>query len=225
MTPTTPVPAAGAAHRADAAVQTVQLDGAELQAALHLAGLSPGTAAPFADLPPASSIEQAVLGSLHAKHVVNGNGVTDLCRGALATLAHPTHRAALYLGSLERWYYMEYYAGPGGLVGYSSDAREHRLTFPCTRDIASGTVEGWLGSLAVPDLPQAHAELEASELSAVAAIVDAWREETLRALLQREQPAPARFTREQLVYALDMAAHGDPRWLSLIHISEPTRPY
>jgi hypothetical protein len=195
--------------------QTTSLTLPGIQAALRLAGLPPARSSPFADLSPPTGIDQGVLSTLRGKNVVNGQGeVTDAWREVLATLASPGYRVWLYLGSADRWEAIDYYSRAGDLIGYASTGTEHLVTFPCSIDTLSEGLGRWLGWHEMPDGPQFEADLDAQELVALASVVDAHREESVRAFLDRRQPDVSRFTHDQLVYELETGAHtGDPRWL------------
>jgi hypothetical protein len=182
---------------------------------LRIARLAPASSSPFVDLPPPAAIEESILGSLHAKHVVNGHGhVTDGCRAALTTLASPTHRASLFMGATDRWFRIDYYAGPGGLAGHASVAQTHQLTFPCTIATPETALATWLQWRAVPAIEPFAVDLGLAELSVIAAIADAWREEALHAVIDRRAADLSGFTREHLAYELAMADHGDARWFA-----------
>ena len=121
----------------------------------------------------------------------------------------------LYLGSADRWEAIDYYAGSSGLVGYASNGSDHLITFPCAPENVAQALSQWLGWDDLPDVPVFQADLQANELAMLAAVVDAHREENLRAVLERRQPNVSRFSREQLLYELETAAQtADPRWFA-----------
>jgi hypothetical protein len=216
-------------HTGESMTGTTHFTVPELQVALRLAGLPPAPTSPFADLSPPATIDPGVVSTLRGKNVVNGHGgVADAWREVLATLASPTYRVWLYLGSADRWETIDYYSGTTGLIGYASTGAEHLVTFPCTTESLSQALERWLGWDDLPDVPHFLAELQAQELVTLAAVVDAHREESLRAFLERRQPDLSRFSREQLLYELETAAQtADPRWFAGIlqrHAPAPFRP-
>jgi hypothetical protein len=187
----------------------------ELQAALRIAQLPPAPSSPFATLQPPASIEMPVVESLRAKQVLTGpGGLSPAWRDALAALASPTHHAALYLGSAVSGQTIDYYAAGQTLVGYTGDAAEHRITFPYTAQTILKLLSDWMHCPEVPAAPRAQLSLPAAELAAVAAVVDAVREERLRAVLARRSADTRSFSGDQLLYELDAGASADPRWLA-----------
>jgi hypothetical protein len=187
----------------------------ELQAALRIAQLPPAPASPFAALSPPASIEIPVMESLRARRVLSAqNGVSAEWRDALAALSSPSHRAALYLGSAVSGQIIDYYAAGQVLVGYSADAAEHRITFPYTAGTILKLLSDWMHWNEVPASPRTQLSLPTAELAALAAVVDAVREERLRAVLGRKPADTRSFSRDQLVYELDAGASADPRWLA-----------
>ena len=209
--------------------QAHDLSTGQLQVALRLAALPPSKYSPFAKLTPPAAIDPAVLGSLRAAGVVTGAGqITDSWNAALAALAQPEQRISLFLGAAEGWNAIEYFSRQGMLAGYSGAGGNHRVTFPCPVTGILADLSDWLRiheAGAVP--PVFETDLQPEELTALSAIVDAYREENLRAFLERRQANPSRFSREQLRFELDAAAQADPRWyasLLTLHAPPPFAP-
>lgn len=196
------------------APQAIPLSQSEVQAALRLAGLPPGPDSPFAQLQPPASLHPAVAAALQTKQVVNSSGiVSDVWKSALTTLTAPSHRVAIRLGSPTHWLSTVYYGSPGGIAGFVEDQAEYRITLGCTHDAIQAPLADWLHWGAVPDTAASTHDLRMEELTAIAAIVDASREETLRAMLDRRSPSLDRFTRDQLLYETTSADSPDSRWL------------
>jgi hypothetical protein len=196
--------------------ETTELATTELQTALKMGGLPPSRTSPFAEIPPPAALDPRILSSLRAKNLSNGNGaLTDHWRSALAVLASPSHTVSIFLGSADRWFAMDYYLGSGGMAGYAFTGADHRITFPCTFENLLEQIDNWLQPAAVPNREPFHVDLRGEELVALSAITDAYREEGLRAFLERRPPVQNAFSRDQLLYELQ-ASHGaeDPRWLA-----------
>jgi hypothetical protein len=163
---------------------------------------------------PPSSVDAQALASLRSKHVVNGDGsITAEWRSVLRTLASPERGVTVHLGSAERWATATYYSADGNCVRYATSGADHQIAFPCT---AAGVIESlkeWLAWDRIPERDPVEAVFQLDELTAFAALVDAFREETLQALLARRMPDASRFTRDQVAHQIASAAQGDPRWL------------
>jgi len=188
----------------------------EIQAALRIAGLPPARTSPFAGLSPPAAIEQQMVSSLHEKQVLNGNGnVTEAWRGALATLTSPAYRVSLDLGTNDGSFVIDYYAAKDGMVGYSaSGPAEHTITFPCTPAVIMQLLGQWLNWTDSPRAGRSQLNLRAAELVALAAVVDAVKEERLRALIDRRQADADVLSRDQLVYELEAGSTADARWFA-----------
>lgn len=208
--------------------QTTRLTVPEVQTALRLTGLPPGPTSPFAQLTPPATIEQAVVASLRAKGVLNGNGgPTPAWTGALQTLTEPSHRVALFLASPERWLETSYYSSGGGLVGFAGHVEDCGVTFPYDAAEVEALLAEWMGWHAPPPASPLSATLQGAEVTAFAAVVDAFREETLRAYLERRPPEPERFSRDHLARQLAFVDTPDSRWLCPIlkrHAPAPLQP-
>jgi hypothetical protein len=208
--------------------QTTLLTMPEVQTALRLAALPPGAASPFAGMPPPAAIEQPIAASLAAKGVLHGNGApAPAWLATLRTLASPTHRIAFFLGSAERWFDASYYSSGNGLVGYTQGAEECGITFPCDASDVEALLADWLNWRLMPETGPFEGTLYGPELTTFAAIVDAYREETLRAFIERRPGDPTRLSRAQLAHQLTMMDGPDSRWLCAVlkrHAPEAIRP-
>lgn len=206
----------------------MDLTRSEAELALHLSGATPSPASPLSQLGAPASVESAVLQSLRNKQLVDSRGaLTPAANAAFATLATPTHRAGLHFESTEQWYDVEFYAGRGGLVGCAGNEHGCRLTIPATVDQPIESMSEWLQWDTASSPPSARVDVDAGELCAIAAIVDASREERLRATLERRLADLSRFSHDQLAYQVQMAEHNDPRWLATLlrrHAPPPFRP-
>lgn len=211
------------------ASETHTLSTAELQAALRIAGIPPSRNSPLAELPPPAVVAPAVVSSLRALGVMSaGSAVAPQWIEVLSAIANPAHNVFLCLGSSTSWNAIGYFAGASGMAGYSTSDGNHHITFPCSADSVLRSLSDWFAPASVPALPPFQTDLQPEELTAVAALVDAYREENLRALLERRPPNASRFSREQLVYQLQAAASGDPRWFASLlakHAPAPFAPY
>jgi hypothetical protein len=194
--------------------QTTILTVPEVRTALRLAGLPPGANSPFAGMAPPSAIEPPLVEALQQKGVVNGGGApAPPWRAALQTLTTPTHRASLFLCSSDHWYEANYYGDAQRLIGFTRNPEECGITFPAAPSDIEALLGDWLKWDAAVDTGPFQATLPGVELTAFAAIVDAYREETLRAFVERRQATPERLSRAQVTSQL---AHGDSldsRWL------------
>jgi hypothetical protein len=196
------------------APETTVLNTAEMQAALRLAGLPPGPASPFAHLSPPASIAPETASALFQKHVVNGSGaITDPWRKALTALTVPSHKASLFLGAPEQWFAIDYYAAGEAMSGCTASEPGYKITMPVSRENLEAIVSDWLSLPAAGSKPSAPIDLDADEMTMFAAIVDASREESLRALLERRMPDSSRFTRDQLAAEVEWSSVQDGRWL------------
>ena len=196
------------------APETTVLTTAELQAALRTAGLPPSPASPFASLAPPSSIAPPVASALIQKHVVNGSGaMTGTWRQALTALTKPTHKASVFLGSPEQWFSMDYYAAGDTITGCNSDDAGYKITPSVSRDSVEAVISEWLRLPAVASAQSPPIDLDAEEMTVFAAIVDAGREESIRALIERRMPDLSRFTHDQLAAEVEWSSAQDGRWL------------
>ena len=206
--------------------ETHTLSTAELQVALRLAGMPPSRNSPLAQLPPPAVVDPAVVSSLRALGVTAPGGalVPDWIE-ALSAIANPARHAVVFLGSSANWTAIEYFAGPSAMAGYSLSEGKHNITFPCTAESLKRSISAWLAVDGAPALPPFSSDLQPEELAAVAAIADAYREETLRALLERRAPDPSRFSQDQLVYELQAVASRDPRWFCSLLANHAPAPF
>jgi hypothetical protein len=208
--------------------QTTLLTMSEVQTALRLAALPPAAASPFAGMAPPPAIEQSIAASLASKGVIHGNGTpAPAWIATLRTLASPTHRIAFFLGSAERWFDASYYSSGNGLVGYTQGAAECGITFPCDASDVEALLADWLNWRLMPETGPFEGTLYGPELTAFAAIVDAYREETLRSFIERRPGDPTRLSRAQLTRQLTTMDGPDSRWLCAVlkrHAPEAIRP-
>jgi len=200
----------------------------EVQTALRLAGLPPAATSPFAGLSPPATIEPPVVASLQSKGVVNGNGrPSPQWIPVLRTLTTPTHRVSFFLGSEDRWFEAGYYGNADGLIGFNQNPQECGVTFPANPSDVEALIGDWLNWTAMPESQPFAATLMPAEVTAFAAMVDAFREETLRAFLERRAGEATRFSREQLAAQLQHVDSPDSRWLCPVlkrHAPPPLQP-
>jgi hypothetical protein len=208
--------------------QTTVLTMPEVQTVLRLAALPPAAASPFAGLSPPAAIAPPISASLAAKGVLQSNGApSPAWVGALRTLASPTHRITFFLGSSERWFDASYYSSGNGLVGFTQNKEECGITFPCEPSDVEVLLADWLNWQAMREGGPFESTLQGPELTALATIVDAYREETLRAFIERRPAEPTRLSREQLVGQLATMDGADSRWLCAVlkrHAPEALQP-
>jgi hypothetical protein len=208
--------------------ETTRLTVPEVQTVLRLASLPPGDQSPFAGLSPPAAIEQPVVASLKTKGVLNGNGMpTGAWVSALRTLSAPTQRITLFLASAERWFEASYYGSGGGLIGFTPSPGECAITFPGEPADVEVLLADWLNWKRMPEAAPFTATLLGPEVTAFAAIVDAHREEALRAFLERRPANHTRFSRDQLAHQVAQADSMDSRWLCAAlrrHAPEAIRP-
>jgi len=186
----------------------------EVQLALRLGGLPPAAHSPFAKIAPPAGIDSAIHASLYAKQVVNNTGaLTESWRSLLACLASPTHRASLFLGSIDRWLTTEYYGAGGLLTGFVFDKDVYKITMPVAPEDLEVLGADWLSTYQSLDREEFEASFTPAELTVASAAGDAYREENMRLFLLRAFEKPGRFTRDQIVYEVEQAEKEDHRWL------------
>ncbi len=190
----------------------------EMAAALDAASLNVSPGSPLVGLAgarrPAAPAPAAK--SLQAKGVLTGAGtLTRAWRAALQTLAAPARHIYLFLGSTNAALETSYYTGAGPAVSHAEAGGGHRVAFPATRESALALCGRWMGWQALPASEPLSLDLGADELTALAALADAYREDQLRSFLQRQSPASGLYAPEALARLLRLGKERrDVRWLA-----------
>jgi hypothetical protein len=203
----------------------VALTGAELRAAMRLAGFDAGPGSPVAGPGgPAFAAGSAAASSLRRQGIVTPAGdIPAHWRDALRVLAIPARSMSLYLGAGNEFIRTQFFSHGARIVSCTEQESRFRVAFPIIAGELADTITDWLRCQELPAIPPFREELRSEELTALAAVVDAYREEGMRALLERREPRFNVFQREQLVYELQLGPrHPDPRWLAgLLHRHAP----
>ena len=184
----------------------------ELQAALRIARLMPASTSPLAGLNAGAQVSAAVAQTLRSKGVLNGTALAPEWQRALATLADPQQQASAYV---ERVGGGRYFGGIGGVATIVPlPGGEQSVIGGMTREGVLGELNALLDWRSVPDGPPLRTEISAEELTAIAAIADACREEQLRAVIERRQPVVGRVSFSDLEGQVAMSTQKrDPHWL------------
>lgn len=192
---------------------TVNLTAAEIQTALRLFSLAPAGTSPLAGVRPAAEVEPMVLESLRQKGAVAAAGLTPEWRRTIAVLADPAQQATIHVHPAGT---ARYYSGPGEIAAaVPLESGGFRILSALSLDAILNEIDDLLGWRTVPDLPPLRAAFSIAELTALAALADACREEQLRAVLERRRPNVAAFSREAAEKQIAAIDNGfDSRWLA-----------
>lgn len=193
---------------------SVALSAAELSFLLRLSGKTPGWASPLA--PFASAPGEASVGAaLASRGVLDTSGrLAGPWPDVVATLAAPAYAISLSVHDWEFRHAVEYRVGPVGMVACAPADDGLVVTFPVTTsDIlrACGQIFQWA---AMPDFANAQLDLSPLELTGVAALADAVRQEALQAFLERRPVQPSTFEVPGIYQLLQFGTDlPDARWL------------
>ena len=195
---------------------------AEMQMALRIAGITPAPASPLAGVQPALQSNHGLVESLRQKAICDGpKNLKPEWLGTLATLANPGQQAMVHVegGGSGR-----YYSGAHGVAAMvPAEDGQQRILGGLSVDSILAEIDVLLQWRAVQDVPPLRADLAIAELTTVAAIADACREEQLRAAIERRPAIAGRVTRgdAERQVAAGQSTY-DPRWLvSVLHRFAP----
>ena len=194
----------------------------EITAALRMGRLAPVSTSPLAGLAGDQNITSATTQALAARGISNGSALLPEWRRAFSTLADPQQQATAYI---ERAGAAQYFGGVGGVASIVPlPDGQHRVLGALTIDVVLAEMNDLIAWRVVPDGPPTRFDLSIDEWTAVTAIVDATREEQLRAVMERREPNVQSVTHDaaarQIVSGLEKP---DRHWLIsvLAHFSPP----
>lgn len=117
----------------------------------------------------------------------------------------------LYLGSADTLLRRELVPGAAGFALASASTADPQEAL--TPADLTNRLLAWLAADALPQAKVHPIDLSIAELTAVAAVVDAYREERLRALIERRDPQPDRFSIDDLLFQVHMGCLSrNTRW-------------
>jgi hypothetical protein len=185
----------------------------EMQTALRMAGIAPASTSPLAGVVPAPEFDYRVVESLRNKGGCDGSGgLSPEWRNALATLANPNRQATIHIegGGTAR-----YFGGAGGVAALVPvEGGQQRVLSGLSIGAILTEIDELLGWRAAPDGPPLGVDFSIEELTTVAALADACREEQLRAVIERRPPGPNRVSRSDAERQVAMGqTKPDPHWL------------
>ena len=184
---------------------------AEMAALVRIAG-APTPTSPLAGLPP-SKPDRTVMASLGAKGLVSSSGaLAPECQDVMTTLIDPLIKASLYIEGVGGG---NYFGGTGGISGIVQvDEAQYRLTGGFTVDAILADLDSLLAWRTVPDAPPLRLDLSAAELTVMAALADAHREEQLLACIERRPAVAGAVTRDVAQKQIALGtSRADHRWL------------
>ena len=124
----------------------------------------------------------------------------------------PSALATLYLGCADTLVRRELVPGAVGFTLASVSAADPPETL--TPADLTHRLLAWLAADALPQATVHAIDLSMAELTSVAAVVDAYREERLRALIERRDPQPDRYSVDDLLFQVNMGCLSrNTRWL------------
>lgn len=185
----------------------------EIQAALRVAGITPTSASPLADVQPAMDLDRTVMESLRQKGVCGGSqSLSPEWQRTLETLADPSLQATLHVEGIGT---ASYFGGVGGIAAMVPiEDDQQKILGQLSTDTILMEIDVLMGWIAVPDGPPFQVELSIEELTTVASLADARREEHLRAVIERRKPFPGRISRSDAERQVTLGQHNpDSRWL------------
>jgi hypothetical protein len=192
--------------------------------AMRVGRVSLTPTSPLASLPSASAeSENAITDALQTKGVWTGSGsLTTEWQRALATLADPNAQATVYIEGAGT---ARYYGGAGGIATVVPvEANQCRVLLALSIDDILTEINDLVGWRSVDDTPAFRVELSIEELTTVAALADAHREENLRACIERRAANTNRVSRTDAERQVTTGqTKPDPRWLiSILNACAPS---
>ena len=185
---------------------------AEIAALLRMAGVAPAQTSPLSGLQPGTP-DKATIASLAAKGAYSPGGVLDPeWHAMMLTLADPLMQASVHVEGVGGG---QYYGGAGGVSGFAQlGDGQFRVIGGWSVDAIVEELDAVLRFRAVPDGPPLRQDLSVGELTVVAALADAHREEQLRACIERRAARSGAVTRELAAEQLEAGtSRADHRWL------------
>lgn len=185
---------------------------AEITALLRMAGVTPAQTSPLAGLQPGTP-DRTTVASLAAKGACSTTGViAPDWQAMVMTLADPLVQASLHIEGVGGG---QYYGGTGGISGFSQAGDEQfRVIGDWSVEAILEEIDALLPWRAVPDGPPLRQDLSVDELTVVAALADAHREEQLQACIDRRPARSGAVTRELAVQQVAAGtSSADHRWL------------
>lgn len=162
----------------------VEVTQTELAALLRAAGVAPAQTSPLAGLQPASA-DHNIVASLASKGAVSPAGaITREWQALLTTLADPMIQANLHVEGAGT---VQYFGGSGGIVGLMRREADLGIDAGLSVEAILGDANFVLPWRAIADAPALRVDLTVEELTVLAALVDAHREEELLACIQRRE--------------------------------------
>jgi hypothetical protein len=157
----------------------------ELAALMGAARVAPAQTSPLAELQPAKA-DRSVVQSLASKGAVSSGGaIAREWQALMATLADPMIQANLHVEGAGA---VQYFGGAGGIVGFMRREAEFGIDAGLSVDAILGDANFVLSWRAIPDAPALRVDLTVEELTVLAALADAHREEELLACIERRDP-------------------------------------
>jgi hypothetical protein len=205
------------AGRAAAAMARGTIASEEISAALKLAELQVASHSPLAVLSSIEAATDSILPRLLEKGVIDSTGYLNQgWQDALAIMAAPSHRVHITAGDADEVQTVSYYFGTAGAVAHITTDEHHEIAFPVIIDESVEEAGKWMGWRLFPLAEPFSVDLSCDELSIIAAVTDALREDQMRAALERRRPDPShRFTMPRLAAAIETGSRQeDGRWMT-----------
>lgn len=166
---------------------------AELAALLRAAGVTPAQTSPLAGLQPTAA-DRSIVASLVSKGAVSPAGaIAPEWRALLATLADPMVQASLHIEGTGTG---QYFGGAGGIAGLMRRDGQYGVDAGLSVDAMLDDANFVLSWRTVPDAPALRVDLTIEELTVLAALADAHREEELLACIERRPAQSGAVTRD-----------------------------